>query len=151
MQTPIEIVKQFGQKKSHALVIGDVMLDRYLIGSVGRISPEAPVPIVLLKDKNERAGGAANVAVNLAMLGIKTHLIGCVGQDNEALALTHLISDAGIDTSGLVLSNTRPTIAKTRIVSGHQQMMRLDQESIAAFTTAENDALQANIHVDCKA
>ena len=151
MQTPIEIIKQFGQKKSHVLVIGDVMLDRYLIGSVGRISPEAPVPIVLLKDKNERAGGAANVAVNLAMLGIKTHLIGCVGQDNEALALTHLISDAGIDTSGLVLSNTRPTIAKTRIVSGHQQMMRLDQESIAALTSAENDALQANIHAALQA
>ena len=146
MQTPIEIVKQFGQKKSHALVIGDVMLDRYLIGSVGRISPEAPVPIVLLKDKNERAGGAANVAVNLALLGIKTHLIGCVGQDNEALALTQLISDAGIDTSGLVHSSTRPTIAKTRIVSGHQQMMRLDQESITALTIAEDDALQANIH-----
>ncbi len=147
MQTLIETVKQFGQNNSHALVIGDVMLDRYLIGSVGRISPEAPVPIVLLKDKNERAGGAANVAINLAMLGIKTYLVGCVGQDNEALALTQLIADAGIDTSGLVHSNTRPTIAKTRIVSGHQQMLRLDQESVVEFTGAENDALQANIHV----
>ena len=141
----LEIIKQFGNSKSHALVIGDVMLDRYLIGSVGRISPEAPVPIVLLNSQNERAGGAANVAANLALLGIKTHLIGCVGDDAEAKILSQLIADANIENN-LVSSKTRPTIAKTRVVSGHQQMMRLDQESSAAFTTDETAALQANIH-----
>ena len=146
MQTLIETVKQFGQNKSHALVIGDVMLDRYLIGTVGRISPEAPVPIVLLKDKNERAGGAANVAANLALLGITTRLIGSVGQDSEAIQLTQLITDFGIDITGLMVSNTRPTIAKTRIVSGHQQMMRLDQESNAEFSAEENRTLLANIN-----
>jgi D-beta-D-heptose 7-phosphate kinase / D-beta-D-heptose 1-phosphate adenosyltransferase len=140
------IVKQFGSSKLHALVIGDVMLDRYLIGSVGRISPEAPVPIVLLNQQNERAGGAANVAANLALLGIKTHIIGCVGDDSEAKTLVGLLEKMGVDTSGICTSKNRPTIAKTRVVSGHQQMMRLDQESSAAFNEVEIDALQANIH-----
>ncbi len=144
-QKLLDTVKQFGNSKSHALVIGDVMLDRYLIGSVGRISPEAPVPIVLLNAQNERAGGAANVAANLALLGIKTHLIGCVGDDLEAASLSKLIADAGIENN-LLTSKSRPTIAKTRVVSGHQQMMRLDQESSAAFTADETAALQANIH-----
>ena len=144
-QKLLDTVKQFGNNKSHALVIGDVMLDRYLIGSVGRISPEAPVPIVLLNSQNERAGGAANVAANLALLGIKTHLIGCMGDDLEAQSLRKLIADAGIENN-LVTSKNRPTIAKTRVVSGHQQMMRLDQESSAAFTADETAALQANIH-----
>ena len=143
-QKLLDTVKQFGNSKSHVLVIGDVMLDRYLIGSVGRISPEAPVPIVLLNQQNERAGGAANVAANLALLGIKTALIGCVGDDLEAASLSKLIADVGI-VNNLVTSKTRPTIAKTRVVSGHQQMMRLDQESSAAFTDAEADALQGNI------
>ena len=149
-QKLLDIVKQFGNNKRHALVIGDVMLDRYLIGSVGRISPEAPVPIVLLNSQNERAGGAANVAANLALLGIKTHLIGCVGDDLEAQSLSKLIADAGIENN-LVASKTRPTIAKTRVVSGHQQMMRLDQESSSAFTKEEIDALQASIHAALKA
>ena len=154
-QKLLDTVKQFGNSAlvhthGHALVIGDVMLDRYLIGSVGRISPEAPVPIVLLNSQNERAGGAANVAANLALLGIKTHLIGCVGDDSEAKSLSKLIADAGIENS-LVVSKTRPTIAKTRVVSGHQQMMRLDQESSSVFTKEEIDALQANIHAALEA
>ncbi|MBC7755845.1 MAG: bifunctional D-glycero-beta-D-manno-heptose-7-phosphate kinase/D-glycero-beta-D-manno-heptose 1-phosphate adenylyltransferase HldE [Bdellovibrio sp.] len=144
-QKLLDTVKQFGSSKSHALVIGDVMLDRYLIGSVGRISPEAPVPIVLLNAQNERAGGAANVAANLALLGIKTHLIGCVGDDLEGESLAKLITETGI-VNQCFTSKNRPTIAKTRVVSGHQQMMRLDQESSAAFTNAETDALKANIH-----
>ncbi len=144
-QKLLDTVKNFGQTKQHALVIGDVMLDRYLIGSVGRISPEAPVPIVLLSAQNERAGGAANVAANLALLGINTHLIGCVGDDLEGKNLVKLITEAGIKNHCFISKN-RPTIAKTRVVSGHQQMMRLDQESSAAFTQEENNALQANIH-----
>ena len=141
----LDTVKQFGSCKNHALVIGDVMLDRYLIGSVGRISPEAPVPIVLLNAQNERAGGAANVAANLALLGITTHLIGCVGDDLEGKSLAKLIADTGT-INNCFISKNRPTIAKTRVVSGHQQMMRLDQESSAIFSQEENDALQASIH-----
>lgn len=144
-----DTVKQFGShaanKQQHALVIGDVMLDRYLIGSVGRISPEAPVPIVLLNQQNERAGGAANVAANLALLGIKTHMIGCVGNDSEGVILVNLLKKIAVDTSGVYVSQNRPTIAKTRVLSGHQQMLRLDQESSAAFNAAENAGLSAAI------
>ncbi len=146
----LDAVKQFGNKpvnnqQQHALVIGDVMLDRYLIGSVGRISPEAPVPIVLLNQQNERAGGAANVAANLALLGIKTHMIGCVGDDSEGATLAKLLQQLAIDTNGVYVSKNRPTIAKTRVLSGHQQMLRLDQESNAAFNADENAGLNAAI------
>lgn len=144
-QKLFDTVKLFGSKSQHALVIGDVMLDRYLIGSVGRISPEAPVPIVLLKQQNERAGGAANVAANLAQLGIKTHIIGCVGNDSEAKILLGLLGEIDVDTSGMCTSSRRPTIAKTRVLSGHQQMMRLDQESSAPFDSAENTQLLSAI------
>ncbi|MEE9331177.1 MAG: D-glycero-beta-D-manno-heptose-7-phosphate kinase [Methylophilaceae bacterium] len=137
-QKLFEAVKTFGNNKRHALVIGDVMLDRYLIGNVGRISPEAPVPVVLLKEKNERAGGAANVAANLALLGIKTHIIGCVGNDAEGESLVKSISNLNIDTRAIMRSKHRPTIAKTRILGGHQQMLRLDQESQAIFSQEEN-------------
>lgn len=134
-------VKTFGKTQQHALVVGDVMLDRYLIGDVSRISPEAPVPVVLLKSQNERAGGAANVAANLALLGIKTQLIGCVGHDNEGNTLTTAMQTLGVKTDVMVQSATRPTIAKTRILGGHQQMMRLDQEQTHAFTSAESEQL----------
>ena len=100
----LDTVKEFGSSKKHALVIGDVMLDRYLIGSVGRISPEAPVPIVLLNTQTERAGGAANVAANLALLGIKTHLIGCVGDDLEAASLSKLITAMGTGNNTIMPS-----------------------------------------------
>ncbi len=137
----LDTAKNFGNLPQHALVIGDVMLDRYLIGDVSRISPEAPVPVVLLKNQHDRAGGAANVAANLALLGIKTHIIGCVGNDGEGAILLDLIAKTGIDHSGVIHSDQRPTVAKTRILSGHQQMMRLDQESNAAFSTDENTQL----------
>lgn len=145
----LDTVKNFGNIQQHALVIGDVMLDRYLIGDVSRISPEAPVPVVLLKTQHDRAGGAANVAANLALLGIKTHIIGCVGNDGEATILIDLVAKTGIDHSGIIHSKQRPTIAKTRILSGHQQMMRLDQENNSAFTATENaqlvDAIQQQL------
>ncbi len=135
----LDVVKQFGNTnpKQHALVIGDVMLDRYLIGSVGRISPEAPVPIVLLNQQNERAGGAANVAANLALLGIQTHIVGCIGSDNEGVILVNLLKQIAVDTSGVYVSENRPTIAKTRVLSGHQQMLRIDQESNSRFNVLE--------------
>ncbi|MEO1946169.1 MAG: D-glycero-beta-D-manno-heptose-7-phosphate kinase [Methylophilaceae bacterium] len=141
----LNTVKAFGSKELHALVIGDVMLDRYLIGNVGRISPEAPVPVVLLNEKNERAGGAANVAANLALLGIKTHIIGCIGNDTEGDSLKELIAAIGVDTSEIINTKHRPTIAKTRVLGGHQQMMRLDQESSAAFNDEETKQVLASI------
>lgn len=141
-------VKEFGSQDQHALIIGDVMLDRYLIGNVGRISPEAPVPVVLLKEQNERAGGAANVAANLALLGIKTHIIGCIGDDAEGGSLQKSIAGMGIGTSEMFRSTYRPTIAKTRILGGHQQMLRLDQESQSAFNDAENIQLLKSVQAE---
>ncbi len=144
----LETVKAFGKQPLHALVIGDVMLDRYLIGSVNRISPEAPVPVVQLNEQNERAGGAANVAANLALLGIKTHIIGCVGNDSEGDNLKKRIAVMDIDTSGIITSKHRPTIAKTRVLGGHQQMLRLDQESRDAFNEEESTHIFAAIDAE---
>jgi D-beta-D-heptose 7-phosphate kinase / D-beta-D-heptose 1-phosphate adenosyltransferase len=147
-QNFLDTVKRFNSSNQHALVIGDVMLDRYLIGSVGRISPEAPVPIVLLNAQSERAGGAANVAANLALLGINTRIIGCIGADSEAIVLVELLQKIGIDTTGIYTSQYRPTIAKTRVLSGHQQMLRLDQESSTLFNDAETGQLLASIQTE---
>ena len=139
--TLVSQVKQFGQTKQHALVIGDVMLDRYLIGEVNRISPEAPVPVVLLKQQNERAGGAANVAANLSLLGIETHILGCIGEDLEGKSLVQLMQASKIKTHAIITSSHRPTIAKTRILGGHQQMMRLDQENSGIFNLEETNQI----------
>jgi len=131
------LVAHFSEHPQHALVIGDVMLDRYLMGEVNRISPEAPVPVVLIKSEQQRAGGAANVAANLALLGIHTRMIGLIGNDHEGQRLMAAISDYGIDTQAMLTTPTRPTIAKTRILGGHQQMLRLDQEITAALSASE--------------
>jgi D-beta-D-heptose 7-phosphate kinase / D-beta-D-heptose 1-phosphate adenosyltransferase len=146
-QKLLDTVKQFGNTKNHVLVIGDVMLDRYVMGEVGRISPEAPVPVVLIKSEETRAGGASNVAANLALLGISTRLVGCVGADNEAKTLSNLIKASGVKAN-LITSKIRPTIAKTRILGGHQQMLRLDQEDSASFSAAENTSLLQVLKVE---
>jgi len=133
----------FGKGDKWALVIGDLMLDRYLIGVVGRISPEAPVPVVLIKQQNERAGGAANVAANLIKLGIPTRIAGCIGHDADGEILLKIVTELGLGTQGIMQSKLRPTITKTRILGGHQQIVRLDQENSDAFCSAENEQLQA--------
>jgi D-beta-D-heptose 7-phosphate kinase/D-beta-D-heptose 1-phosphate adenosyltransferase len=143
-QLLINTVKQgFGDKDAWALVIGDLMLDRYLWGEVERISPEAPVPVVLIKNETECVGGAANVAANLAGLNIRTHLVGFIGADNNGVRLQHAIAELGVDASGLVKAEHHPTIAKTRILGGHQQMMRLDQEDRAQYSEADMQNLLA--------
>jgi D-beta-D-heptose 7-phosphate kinase/D-beta-D-heptose 1-phosphate adenosyltransferase len=146
-QRLINAVKQgFAAEHSWALVIGDLMLDRYLWGEVERISPEAPVPVVLLKQETECAGGAANVAANLAGLGIKTRLVGYVGGDDDGNRLKRAIHDLKIDTRGLLHSESHATIAKTRIIGGHQQMIRLDRESRAPYSGKDAQALMRIVH-----
>ena len=148
----IETVKKFNETNNKwALVIGDLMLDRYLIGDVQRISPEAPVPVVLLKQTNERAGGAANVAANLAGLGINTHIAGLVGKDAQASTLLSLLKEMGVETAGVIESEHRPTVAKTRIMSGQQQIVRLDQESATPLNAIEKKQLQLQISQQLKA
>jgi D-beta-D-heptose 7-phosphate kinase/D-beta-D-heptose 1-phosphate adenosyltransferase len=127
--------------RPRALVIGDLMLDRYLWGSVERISPEAPVPVVLLQKETECAGGAANVAANLAGLGIETRLIGYIGTDDHGTRLKQAIHQLGIATQGLLHSESHPTITKTRIIGSHQQMMRLDRENRSPYSDKDMQAL----------
>src|SRR6201994_2416004 len=110
------------------LVVGDLMLDRYILGEVDRISPEAPVPVLRHAHRYERPGGAANVAMNLAGLGCQALLAGLWGSDTEQRELASALEAAHIDTAGVVTS-ALPTISKTRIVGRTQQLLRLDIES----------------------
>jgi D-beta-D-heptose 7-phosphate kinase/D-beta-D-heptose 1-phosphate adenosyltransferase len=110
------------------LIVGDVMLDHFVIGRVDRISPEAPVPVVRLARETENPGGAANVAMNLAGLGVRESLGGYVGNDLPGSRLKESLRAAGIEPNAVVSLIDRPTTTKTRIVGGHQQMMRVDRE-----------------------
>jgi len=109
------------------LVVGDVMLDRYLFGGTSRISPEAPVPVVHVRQHDDRAGGAANVAANLARLGVATSLLGIVGDDDEAGALLAALHGSHVECNLTTVSGW-PTITKTRVQSRGQQLIRLDRE-----------------------
>ncbi len=109
------------------LVAGDVMLDEYWFGPTSRISPEAPVPVVRVTGSEARAGGAANVAINLASLGARTSLTGIVGCDANAATLGELLRRQGV-TVDFVASAARPTITKLRVLSRNQQLIRLDTE-----------------------
>lgn len=110
------------------LVIGDLMLDRYLYGQVHRISPEAPVPVVHIESKEDRLGGAANVALNCAKLGAKVHLAGITGDDEAAESMFKLLAEQQIDASLVLSDEDRPTTIKTRVISRHQQLFRMDEE-----------------------
>ncbi|MGI9205310.1 MAG: bifunctional D-glycero-beta-D-manno-heptose-7-phosphate kinase/D-glycero-beta-D-manno-heptose 1-phosphate adenylyltransferase HldE [Woeseiaceae bacterium] len=121
------------------VVVGDVMLDRYLVGAAGRISPEAPVPVVHVHETDDRPGGAANVAVNLARLGVRTKLLGIVGKDDEAKALESALLRQSIECH-FTTSNDRPTITKTRVQSRGQQLIRLDRE--ASIAPGSNELTQ---------
>ncbi len=116
---------KFNQAK--VLVLGDVMLDRYWFGATNRISPEAPVPVVKVQDIEERAGGAANVAMNIASLNVPVALHGLIGQDDAGNALDKLLNSHNIQNHCVALT-THPTITKLRILSRHQQLLRLDFE-----------------------
>ena len=116
-------------------VVGDVMLDRYWYGATERISPEAPVPVVRVERDEFRAGGAGNVALNAASLGASTRLIGLVGQDEAATMLADRLKRGSVDCD-LVEVSGAPTITKLRIISRHQQLIRLD---------FENDFAQADV------
>ncbi len=129
-----------GWKNARVLVVGDVMLDKYVWGDVERISPEAPVPVVRASLRDEKPGGAANVAMNLAGLGARVTLVGFAGGDPEQSVLESLLAQAGIDLS-LTTVPAVPTTTKLRILSGNQQMMRLDMEAAAAFAESDYQAL----------
>jgi D-beta-D-heptose 7-phosphate kinase/D-beta-D-heptose 1-phosphate adenosyltransferase len=124
-----EVVRQIeqGWATKRLLVVGDVMLDKYIWGEVARISPEAPVPVVRATHQSQQPGGAANVAMNLSRLGAQADVIGFVGDDEDQRLLTELLRSNGIDAD-FVVTGEFPTITKLRIMGGRQQMLRLDSE-----------------------
>lgn len=124
------------------LVIGDVMLDAYVMGKVNRISPEAPVPIVSLENEDARIGGAGNVALNLLALGAKPIICGVIGEDTSGDKLLNLFEKNGILTDGLVKSMVRKTTVKTRVISNKQQLLRIDSES--TFPLLESEEIKLN-------
>lgn len=122
-----KIIKNFTGKK--ILVVGDLMLDEYLVGKTTRLSPEAPVPIVEIEKINYVPGGAANAANNVKSLGDETILVGIIGNDNNGQTLIKLLKKQGIKTTGVFKDPERPTTLKSRIISQGQQVVRVDKES----------------------
>ena len=139
----IDELKNFvanGISTCKVLVIGDVMLDKYYFGEVTRISPEAPVPIAHVLEVKETLGGAANVVHNLALLGCQTSIIGQVGADNHGEIFLSKLKSLGVDYSG-VIETSKPTTTKIRVISGHQQMIRLDFEDASSLSVADEKIL----------
>lgn len=127
--------------KLQVAVIGDVMLDTYWWGTVDRISPEAPVPVVAVTNREQRIGGAGNVALNVAALGARVSMISVLGKDDDGEQLTKLLSVNDINTRYLVHSEHRITTNKIRIISRNQHMMRLDAELADDMTTVDEERL----------
>lgn len=126
MEKYLNILQKF--KVPKILVVGDLMLDEYLWGNVDRISPEAPIPVLDVKEINFRLGGAANTAHNIRALGEKVFLAGVIGNDEKGGILKNFLEEKGIDTTGIIIDHQRKTTIKTRAVAQNQQIVRIDIE-----------------------
>ena len=130
-------------------VVGDLMLDRYIWGSVTRISPEAPVPVIDLETEQARLGGAANVAMNIKSLGGEPLLIGVIGTDHSGKQLNDIIRENKFSTDGVVVDPSRPTTVKTRVIAHSQHVVRIDREQKTDISPAIQmkilEALRRNI------
>ena len=129
------------------LVIGDLMLDEFVWGKVGRISPEAPVPVVEVTGESFFPGGAANVARNLREFVDKTSVIGMIGKDRSGQQLRDLLAKGKIDISDSIEDDKFPTIVKTRIIARHQQVVRVDREKIVRPSNAQIGKIVAAVRV----
>jgi D-beta-D-heptose 7-phosphate kinase/D-beta-D-heptose 1-phosphate adenosyltransferase len=136
MKNLSRIINRF--PKAKILIIGDLILDEYIWGGVDRISPEAPVPVVWAKKRTYAPGGAANVANNIRALEGKVSLSGAIGNDKNAHILLTELKKKGISTSGIFIDSKRHTTVKTRILAGHQQVVRVDWEHTDALPKALN-------------
>ncbi len=142
----MDFVKLFtGFNSIKVAIVGDVMLDTYWWGNVDRISPEAPVPVVALKRKELRVGGAANVALNSVSMGAQTTVISVIGDDPDGRDLVALLQKHHINTGHILTSDKRITTNKTRVMSRNQQMMRLDAEVTTDIDKETEDRLLQNI------
>lgn len=128
-------------KHLKAVVIGDVMIDSYFWGKTERISPEAPVPVVSVKNKENRLGGAANVARNIKALDAEVFLCTVIGDDDGGATFELLMKDENMPVDGLVKDESRPTTVKTRVISQSQQMLRIDEETISPINRKINKKL----------
>jgi D-glycero-beta-D-manno-heptose-7-phosphate kinase len=133
------VVSKFS--KTSVIVIGDVMIDEYMWGDVRRISPEAPVPVVEIESVTRRLGGAANVVQNLHKLGVKPKLISICGNDDNAKSLRSILADINCESDGLLTSDSRPTIIKTRIMARQQQIVRADRERVVDLNNDEYEKI----------
>jgi rfaE bifunctional protein kinase chain/domain len=125
----------------NVLIVGDVMIDRYLSGQVDRISPEAPVPIVLQESRDNRLGGAANVALNISALGATPYMCSVIGKDENASIFLDLLPGNELPSTGIVQSESRMTTVKTRVMAGSQQLLRVDQEDTFDLNPQEEKTL----------
>ncbi len=123
------------------LVVGDLMLDRYIFGRVERISPEAPVPVVHVTGESLAVGGAGNVAANVVALGARCGIVGCVGDDSEGAELLGALQELGVETDGVFRLPHRPTTVKTRLMARHQHVARMDREETGDLEADDAAAL----------
>ncbi|NOT08576.1 MAG: D-glycero-beta-D-manno-heptose-7-phosphate kinase [Gemmatimonadales bacterium] len=128
-------------KSRRLVVIGDVMLDRYLLGDTDRLSPEAPVPVVAIRETRSALGGAANVAANVAAIGASCRLVGAVGDDNHAAVIRGELAAARLEDRHLVQVSGRPTTTKTRVLARGQQVVRIDEEIDAPVQGQDQERL----------
>jgi D-glycero-beta-D-manno-heptose-7-phosphate kinase len=129
-------ISRFSEVK--VLVIGDLILDEFVWGDTSRISPEAPVPVVLVERESLMPGGAANVASNIRALGAKAYLVGAIGRDEDGRRLEKILKEKGVDLKGVISDAQRPTTLKTRVIARHQQVVRIDREKIAPLSEPVN-------------
>ncbi|MEL6431442.1 MAG: D-glycero-beta-D-manno-heptose-7-phosphate kinase [Planctomycetota bacterium] len=130
-----------GLGRPRVAVIGDLIIDRYVSGDVSRISPEAPIPVLAARSNELRLGGAGNVAANLRAMDAEVTMVGVVGDDGHGRAMIEMFEAGGVATSGVLKDPTRPTIEKTRMMSGVQQMLRVDFEDVRDLDGATHDAM----------
>lgn len=144
MKNIVKYIPQF--EKQRILIIGDLMMDKFIWGKVSRISPEAPVPVVEVTEETNALGGAGNVANNITSLGGRATVIGVIGEDILAGQLLEELEKRNIETSSIVRDGSRPTIIKTRIIAQHQQVVRVDKELKGEFTSEIVDRLIESIN-----
>lgn len=146
-----EIINRFFDniENLNCLIIGDLMIDAYRFGKVSRISPEAPVPVIEIDSKEDRLGGAANVAFNIKHLGASPILLGTVGKDSKGKLLKDLLENNDMSTEGIIEIDSKITTVKTRVIAQHQHLLRMDQEDCSELSDSEQEVLLNKFKTIC--
>jgi rfaE bifunctional protein kinase chain/domain len=146
IKSKISVNKLFSEfEKTSVLVIGDIMVDSYVMGHVERISPEAPVPVVAVDKREDRMGGAANVAMNIKALGAKPLICAVIGNDAKGQDFLNLLKNQSITNQGIVVSDSRRTTTKFRILGNHTQMLRVDEEDTGPLQEKDKKQMMERI------